>query len=1011
MTRRFRYLLLTLMTLIAAGCVTLLPRININEDMTEYLPSDSRMREGLDSLKKNFPEIDMNAYVVKAMFTPEADSLGEELCAVEGIAGVTSVSSRDGHTLYQLSVTDGADPKAAAARISEKYGESVIVETNANSNMPDNMVTILIVGVIIVFGILFLMCSSFVEALLFILTIGMAVMMNMGTNAFLLSVSMMTNTIVAVLQLVLSMDYSIILMNRFRQVLSDEPDIDKAMHKALVSASSSILSSSFTTIVGLLALVFMKFRIGMDLGLVLAKGVFCSLVSIYTILPALTLACYKGIVATQKKVFLMPTDALAGFEMRFRIPLAVVFVALFLLSWRMSKRTELSYASIWESEISDVFPPQNVFSLLYRTADEGKVIGLCDSLSADPKVTMALSYPSMMQKKLTASQMYRQLGTLMAMLPAGTEMPVDEKLLSEENLRILYYACTHPQRNERMSLEEMIELAHSASESGLVPEGMDVDAMISGFMAPPAEEVEMEPEVLKEIPEQYESQTETVRVEADTVVAPEPVVETDLADLNPVGEEKGEDPYGLRGKYSFTKENISTPMSAAEMSDFLGFSKGQASAAYSMAGKRGKTAVMTPYEFINYMTGTVLKNKLLRKMISDKQAEGLFYIQDEMNAVLNAPEPPVQEDEEVEEVVVAETVVAEEPPVGAVFEPAVEAPAAVAAPEPVEETPMERLASMFASGRKYTSEQIWRALRRAHIDVVDRATLDLMFIYWGSLHDYDAQTALSVEELVDFLSGTVAVDDTYSAFVGDEARAELAGLDDTVKGGLGSLRKEGWSMAAVVTEYPLEAPETFGFIENTMESCVRTLGEDCYFVGESVMYKEMKDGFRKELTFLTILTVLSIFLIVALTFRSLLIPTILVMTVMTGVYVNVFFSGIGGHTMLYLAYLIVQSILMGATIDYGILFTNYYLGFRKDGQSKAESVKLAYKGSIHTIMTSGLIIISAPYIMSVLLSDPTICSILSSLTFGAIAAICLILFVLPAVLAACDKVLVRSYLR
>jgi len=174
-----------------------------------------------------------------------------------------------------------------------------------------------------------------------------------------------------------------------------------------------------------------------------------------------------------------------------------------------------------------------------------------------------------------------------------------------------------------------------------------------------------------------------------------------------------------------------------------------------------------------------------------------------------------------------------------------------------------------------------------------------------------------------------------------------------------------------------------------------------------VMYKEMKDGFKRELLFLTLLTIVSIFLIVAVTFRSLLIPAILVMSVMSGVFLNVFFSGFGGNTMLYLAYLIVQSILMGATIDYGILFTNYYLGYRRKGQSKADALAHAYRGSIHTIMTSGLIIIFAPFIMSELLTDPTICSILSSLTLGALSSISLILFVLPALLASCDRIITR----
>jgi len=999
LSRKHRYLILAIMALLTVGSLLLIPRININEDMTLYLPDDSRMKEGVECMKQNFPEVDMNAYFVKVMLADVADkdSVGAVLAAFDGVLDITASSQKDEYTMYQLSVKEGADPKAISAAIAQHFGEAAVVENNANSIMPDNMVTILIVGVIIVFGILFLMCSSLVEALLFIVTIGMAVLLNMGTNAFLPSVSMMTNTIVAVLQLVLSMDYSIILINRFRQVVPAEPDLDKAMHAALKSASPSILSSSLTTIVGLLALVFMKFKIGLDLGVVLAKGVFFSLISIYTILPTLILIFYKGIKKTEKKVWLIPTDRLAKFEYKARIPLAVLFVVIFGLFSFLSTKTELSYASIWESRINDKFPPQNAYSLLYRTSTEDNMVALADSIAAEEKVDMVISYPTLFKKQLTPERMCDHIHALLALLPnlPGAEVPDLEQvstLLTPDNLKILYYAASHPVRDEKMSFEDMIQLAGEASKAGLLPEGMDVQAMIAKFTPP----VEDEPAPV---------QVQAARPTPDTVVSASQNVavtqpETDSRSLRdiakPTVDESGEDPYSLRGKYRFTKEGLNTRMNSTELAEYLGFSKSQASAAYAMARKKNGT--MTPNEFIDYMINNVLSKKLLRAMISDKQAEGLHYIREEMDIVLAAPDT-------VSAPLVAETVVEAQPVVASQMEVTpIEAVAApVVAPAP-KETPMDRLAEMFASGRKYSSKQIYKALHSAGIDVVDQGTLELMMIYYGSKHSDVDSVRLSLDEMIDFISTEVASNKAYSTFLDDNTRSMVAGLRGMVDEGMKMIRGEEWSMAAIVTEYPLESTETFDFVERTITCSDAALeAENCYLVGESVMYKEMKDGFRRELLFLTLLTVVSIFLIVAITFKSVIIPTILVLTVLTGVFANVFFSGLGGNTMLYLAYLIVQSILMGSTIDYGILFTNYYLGFRKEGETKVDALQHAYRGSIHTIMTSGLIIISAPFIMSELLTDPTICSILSSLTFGALAAISLILLVLPAVLTACDR--------
>jgi len=1029
------------MTILTAGSVMLFPRININEDMTQYLPDDSRMKAGVDSLKAYFPEVDMNAWYIKAMFegVTDRDSLGKELSSFEGVSGITAVSEKDGYTMYQLSVQPGADPKTIAPLMRERFGDDVTVEHNANSIMPDNMTFILIAAVVIVFGILFLMCSSFVEALLFIIAIGMAVILNTGTNAFLPSVSMLTNAIAAVLQLVLSMDYSIILMNRFRQINTDEPDIDRAMGKAVKSASPTILSSSFTTVVGLLALVFMKFKIGLDLGLVLAKGVLLSLISIYTILPALILLFHRGIKMTEKKVFLVPTDSLARFELKARVPLAVLFVLIFGASWHLSRKTELSYASIWESKINDVFPPQNSFSLLYRTSSEDKIIGITDSLMSDPKVLIALSYPSIFNRELDAGQMcgnIRELLSLLASLP-GAEIPdiqFDQSLLTPETLRVLYYAANHKERDERMSFEDMIRLADEASGSGLLPEGMDVEAIMADFFASEIEEMP-EPEPLAEPvvavgAGKAEKPAEDPAVPADSLQAPAKETQTETGGLSlaeiarPTVDESGDDPYGLQNKYSFTKEKLNTQMSSLEMADYLGFSKAQASAAYSMAKKKNGT--MTPDEFIDYMIDKVLGNRLLSKMISDGQAEGLYFIRGQMDEVLAAPDVPASAATETAAVTAASaspaTPAAPSVPVG----PAAPAGQETVVPEPavpeaerivkelpitapVEYSPMDRLAEMYASGRKYSSSQIYKALHNAGIDILNEGMTDLMFTYYGSRNNPADSTKMSLNGIIDFLSEEVASNDAYSAFIPDSIRTVLGGLRGMVDDGMKMLRKDEWSMAAIVTDYPLESAGTFDFVGNTIAECREEFGDDGFFlIGEPVMYKEMKDGFRRELLLLTLLTVISIFIIVAVSFKSLVIPTILVMTVLSGVFVNVFFSGIGDRTMLYLAYLIVQSILMGSTIDYGILYTNCYLEHRRNGIARPEALRQAYRDSIHTIMTSGLIIICAPFIMSELLTDPALCSILSSLTVGAVAAISLILLVLPALLAVTDRLIVRK---
>jgi predicted RND superfamily exporter protein len=168
------------------------------------------------------------------------------------------------------------------------------------------------------------------------------------------------------------------------------------------------------------------------------------------------------------------------------------------------------------------------------------------------------------------------------------------------------------------------------------------------------------------------------------------------------------------------------------------------------------------------------------------------------------------------------------------------------------------------------------------------------------------------------------------------------------------------------------------------------------------MNYEMSATFGGEQTFLTLLTAITIFIVVAVTFRSLLVPALLVLIIQCGVYLTVCLIGLQGYSIYYLAFLVVQSILMGATIDYGILFTNYYLENRRT-QSPREALTAAYNGAVHTILTSGLIMILATGILGMLFENPTVGEICQTISRGALCASLLIVFVLPGVLSIFDR--------
>lgn len=1012
---KYRYLLLVLMVAAGIAGVFLFPKINIVTDMTTYLPDDSKMKYGLDCMKESFSGIDINAAGVSAMFANEAtsDSLATELSGIDGVATILNTRTNDRYTLYQFILEPGASPAAVTESIRDRYGDAVTVETTSANLLPDNMDFIIIAGVSLLATILIIMCSSIVEVLLFLIAIGLAVAINIGSNAFLPGVSMVTNAIAAILQLILSMDYSIILMNRYRHIRKKDVEKVEAMTRALADATPTICASAMTTILGMAMLSFMDFKIGLDMGLVLSKGVFLSLVSIYFVLPALVLAFDKAIQKTEKKVPLLHTYKLAKFEVRFRMLIAAAFAVFFVASYFLSKRTDICFSSTWPTEISREFPPQNQTVLLYETDEEEKVIPVIDSLASDPKVAMAMSYPSIMLKERTADEMMEFIKGMASMLPGGAGS-IDSTMFNADLLKIVYYAAANPQRNEKMSfadIQEFVTELPAEYMSGFDIEGMMQDVM-DDFMEDEGEsEEKLEPvspdTTVHNTPDML-GQQDTLTAKGDLIIVAIRPDTTVAATVPHIGDSEAV-------TTRFTSQNSTKGLTAVEMADFLGFERKQASAIYRMA-KRSKS-VMTPQEFVHYITDEVLTRNIYAMMIPDEQKKELTVVRHQIDSAVVAGENQkvqanVANTPVTETVIPLDTVEVSAPNVGNAAD-SIENIAALKVTEPEKPavadtgpTPFDRLVEMAASDRKYSAQQIGRTLRNAGIDVA-QSDVDLLFMYYGSTNCYTDTLKMSLAEIMDFITGHLLTDPMYARFIDDSAKEGIMAMKQAMTDGLGNLRGEKYSIATIISDYETESDETFDFIAGLHKKCDNTFEGESYLIGESVMYKEMKDGFTHEMRLVTALTIIVIFIVVALTFRSMIVPVFLLLIVMSAVYVCVFVGGIGGRPMNYLAYLVTQSILMGATIDYAILFTDHY---RKKRMYLpiSQSLRKSYKNSIHSIMTSGLILILCPYIMSLLLTDPTISTILGSISVGALSAIVLIILALPGLLAAFDRIVAKK---
>ena len=305
----------------AAGCLFSLIAmlfVNVNYDLTEYLPDTARSHIGLDQMESAFGYPGTARVMLKDVSLYEAKQYKDRLEAVDGVDQILWCDStvniyagedfidmesiedyyKDGRAVMDVTFDEG-DTSAKTAQAIEQmqaitgekgYYVGMAVQTKSlTENVESEMSLILTVAVIMIFAVLCITTNAWSEPFLFLLVMGVAILLNRGTNIFIGTVSFLTDNVAMVLQLATSMDYSIFLLDAFSREREGGLSEEEAMVRAVDDAINSIFAISLTTVVGFLALVSMKFTIGFDMGLVLAKGIVFSLLTVVFFMPAMIL--------------------------------------------------------------------------------------------------------------------------------------------------------------------------------------------------------------------------------------------------------------------------------------------------------------------------------------------------------------------------------------------------------------------------------------------------------------------------------------------------------------------------------------------------------------------------------------------------------------------------------------------------------------------------------------------------------------------------------------------------
>ena len=395
---RGRFVIFALFLLAAVFCALTVGRVRINSSLTAFLPKDTETRRGIDAMEKEFTTYGVARILIEGVPYAEAEETAQRIGKIEHVYEVAFDGSedhyKDGNALLTVSFDEGETGEGASAamgRIRELLGDlpypvsvSGDVGYNYQSELEKEMVVVLLLAAAVIVLVLLFTSRSYFEIVVYFVVFGVSALLNMGTNWWLGEISAITNTVAVILQLALAIDYAIIFSHRYQDEAEKNPDSRAAIVPALTHSIVEVFSSSLTTVSGLVALMLMRFRLGYDLGIVLAKGVVCSMLTVFLLMPGLILLFPRALRKTRHRSF-VPSIVRFGRLLQKKVPVCLILFAVILpFSFVFSQKTEYAFSNGSVTEIvpseyrherrrvEELFPAGTAIALLVPAGDYDK---------------------------------------------------------------------------------------------------------------------------------------------------------------------------------------------------------------------------------------------------------------------------------------------------------------------------------------------------------------------------------------------------------------------------------------------------------------------------------------------------------------------------------------------------------------------------------------------------------------------------------------------------------------
>ena len=1082
MKRTTKYVVLAAFAIIVIISVILLGTVKINYNISDYLDDSTETKISLNIMEDEFATVGNIQVMVEDITVDEANRVSAIIREVQGVLLVNFnpedegyFKARDngkGDALFAVIVEGDEYSETAAATLESikasldshfegktNYGGAVVEKINMRNTMKSEIYIILAIAIVFALAIMLIMATSWFEPGILILSSLIAVLINLGTNAIFGQISYITAAVAAILQLALSVDYSIVLLHNFRALKKEYEDKQAAMLQAIKVTWKPVLASAATTALGLLALVFMTMEIGKDIGFVLTKGIAISMITSLTLLPALLLVCDNFMQRFSKRDLVLSGKKLCTVAMKAGKPILIVAVALIVLCCSLNLQNTYSFTDTANpnKKIIKTFGSNNTIVVVYPKSDNGieNESKLADKLmeyKTEKGETPFQSYTAysntlgevytieMAAKKLNIPQdkvedlfkMYhnhnndsnnRKLSplefveysiNLIKSNPEEVGNFVDESTLATLEMMRAIYDIT----NGSHTADELYTLVSTGAMSGTGLSAFQIKHMYNLYQWDDLEDKEVPfEEMLKYMVDLTQDENGRTFMSEKTA--------SDLTELY-----NGIQDFKSQMNMEVTQEEFRA-FGHEKFGD--GWFVDIACDALFMASKKGDTArIVDVLKKVELVSGIIPEDYRAYienySMVYDALDEDHSYSEffDRLPKVVLAltnEERPI----DATEAAVQQGYVMYFDKQGAFDNIEIDGMEFIGFVNSMVETNTAVSANLSESSRlklldvvyvdefisdstQYNCDDMTKKLNALQSNIKSIASSSsisggaisgIYFKYVDENMDLPTDPIVA-SDILEYVTNNMNNPESalYSAITPEykeKVEERQQAMDNAKELFLGTAD---YNRMLISVNLPSESEESSKFVQYLIAAIREVYGEDAHPAGHIVSTYELQESFETDNKIISIFTVVSIFLIIMIIFKSISLPVLLVAVIQGAIWISMSMSLLTG-SMFFMSYIIATCILMGSTIDYGILMSTTYVKYRST-MNKKEALEKAVAAAMPTIFTSGLILIICGFIVGALASMTSISTVGMLLGRGTLVSVAMITLVLPAILYVLD---------